>query len=97
MRLQLFGRADANNLQGECGVFIGSAGEVKERGRQVPVPNGEDLNERVRRVKRVTVSAEVEEAWMVPVMQVFWVVFLNLKTGYFIALVCVFNQIFEFY
>ena len=33
MRLQLFGRADANNLQGECGVFIGSAGEVKERGR----------------------------------------------------------------
>ena len=44
----------------------------------------------MRRLKRVTVSAEVEEAWMVPVM-VFCVVFLNLKTGYFIALVCVFN------
>jgi hypothetical protein len=90
MRLQLFGRADANNLQREGGVFIGSAGEVKERGREVPIPNGEDLNESVRRLKRVTVSAEVEEAWMVPVM-VFCVVFLNLKTGYFIALVCVFN------
>ncbi|KAJ6946357.1 hypothetical protein NC651_001180 [Populus alba x Populus x berolinensis] len=51
------------------GLYRELSGEVKERGRQVPIPNGEDLNERVRGVKRVqSLHAEVEEAWMVLVL-----------------------------